>query len=236
MRWLVSGSGDPRALAVVDGTGRWASHGPHYSRRNPGSRTFTGVGREVVLLLEDGSAVWACVQSRTPARRRPSGLLDRALGCRGMTVADIQALHGLSRPGAANWLVLAHAHPAIHRAIRAGEISAWRGTELGRLPGDEQVAALAASPGYVERTLFRNVVFRNLGSSLSSSLISAATERTYSVWRERYGRLPEARLRTEVDVRRVRSTNPGYCYLCAGWTRDKIHARHKLHLYAPETT
>jgi len=50
-RWLLSSSSDPRAPAIVDGTGTHKRHGPHYSRRTPGSKTFTGVGREVVLIL-----------------------------------------------------------------------------------------------------------------------------------------------------------------------------------------
>lgn len=57
------------ALAIVDGTGRWEGHGPHYSRRTPGSKTFTGVGKEIVLVTESGDAVWACVYQRTPTAR-----------------------------------------------------------------------------------------------------------------------------------------------------------------------
>jgi hypothetical protein len=62
--WQLSGSSDPRALAVVDGTGEWAGHGSHYSRRTPGSKTFTGVGQEIVLVRP--GAVWAVVRSRVP--------------------------------------------------------------------------------------------------------------------------------------------------------------------------
>lgn len=69
MSWLLSSSSDPRALAVVDGTGEFEGRGPHYSRRTPGSKTFTGVGREIVLLHETGHAVWAVVYQRTPAAR-----------------------------------------------------------------------------------------------------------------------------------------------------------------------
>ena len=69
MSWILSSSSDPRALAVVDGTGMHAGQGPHYSRRTPGSRTFTGVGREIVLVSECGRAVWAVVLQKTPARR-----------------------------------------------------------------------------------------------------------------------------------------------------------------------
>jgi hypothetical protein len=65
--WQLSSSSDPRALELVDGAGQWEGHGPHYSRRTPGSRTFTGVGQEIVLINE--SAVWAVVRNRLPAPR-----------------------------------------------------------------------------------------------------------------------------------------------------------------------
>lgn len=67
MNWRLSSSSDRQALDLVDGTGPWAGHGPHYSRRTPGSKTFTGVGQEIVLVRED--AVWAVVRSRVPAPR-----------------------------------------------------------------------------------------------------------------------------------------------------------------------
>ncbi len=72
--WRLSSSSDPRALAVVDGLGMHDGVGPHYSRRTPGSRTFTGVGQEVVLVSACGRAVWACVRARLP-RRGPTGEL-----------------------------------------------------------------------------------------------------------------------------------------------------------------
>lgn len=78
------------------------------------------------------------------------------------------------------------------------------------------------------------MLFRNLGAGLSSELIRSATEATYAAWIERYGALPEERLRTEVDTRRVRSANPGYCYKMAGWETDRI-VRGKLYLFAPES-
>lgn len=67
-RWELSSSSDRRALDVVDGTGPHAGKGPHYSRRTPGSKTFTGVGQEIVLVTKDGNAVWACIRQRTPSR------------------------------------------------------------------------------------------------------------------------------------------------------------------------
>lgn len=166
--WTLSSSSDPRALAVVDGTGRFEEHGPHYSRRTPGSKTFTGVGQEVVLVTEAGDAVWAVVRQRTPARR-------------------------------------------------------GTGTSRGRTGATDLGA----------RYVWRNMLFRNLGPHLSSDLIRSATLTTYAIWLERYGEMPRERLRTEVDTRKVRSSNPGYCYKMAGYEKDRV-VRGKLYLLAPE--
>lgn len=171
MAWLLSSSSDRRALDVVDGTGICAGHGPHYSRRTPGSKTFTGVGQEIVLVSDCGRAVWACIRQKTP-----------------MAVGS-----GVSR----------------HRR------------------GDPNKKTDAKA-----RYLWRNMMFRNLGAGLSSDLIREATEMTYREWLKRYGVLPEERLRTEVDVKRVNSRNPGFCYMKAGWEKG-IVKNGKLFLWAP---
>ena len=158
MTWILSSSSSSDALAVVDGLGEFAEHGPHYSRRTPGSRTFTGCGQEIVLLTTCGRAVWACVRQRTP---QPKG----------------------SRGAKTPWV-------------------------------------------------FRNMLFRNLGAGLSSDLIRAALAKTRVEWERRYGHWPVEPLRTEVDVRKVKSSNPGYCYMRAGWSRGDVR-RGKLFLYAP---
>ena len=151
--WQESHGQDLHALSIVDGLGDFAQHGPHYSRRSPGSRSFTGVGREIVLTQP--RAVWAVVLNRAPGG------------------------------GAFFW---------------------------------------------------RNMLFRNLGEGLSSDLIRSATSLTYRLWLKRYGCLPSVRLRTEVSTRR-RSTNPGYCYQCAGWIKGEASKRMKSRgmavLYAP---
>lgn len=165
--WCLSSSSAPEALAVVDGTGRWAEYGPHYSRRTPGSKTFTGVGQEIVLLARDATAVWAVVRQRTPSRAGTGGSRGRS------------------------------------------------GTpDLG--------------PKYV----WRNMLFRNLGRALSSDLIRSAVAMTYDEWPRRYGALPVEALRTEIDTKRVRSKNPGYCYLMAGFRKDRV-VRGKLYMMAP---
>lgn len=76
------------------------------------------------------------------------------------------------------------------------------------------------------------MVFRNLGAGLSSDLIREATAATYMHWAARYGSLPAERLRTEIGVKAVRSSNPGFCYLKAGYTKDRV-VRGKLYLWAP---
>jgi hypothetical protein len=164
--WNLSSSSDPLALSVVDGTGKFKEFGPHYSRRTPGSKTFTGVGREVVLISEDESAVWAVVYQKTPSKRG-SG---RSRGRSGRT--DLSC-----------------------------------------------------------RYLWRNMLFRNLGRTLSSLLIEAAVEKTYVEWVKKYECLPEERLRTEVSLS-VKSQNPGYCYMCAGWEKGET-VRGKRYFYAP---
>lgn len=166
--WLISSSSDRRALDVVDGTGPFEGQGPHYSRRTPGSKTFTGVGQEIVLVTDCGRAVWAVVRQKTPMARGTGGSRGRG----GVT---------------------------------------------------DQAA----------RYVWRNMLFRNLGAGLSSDLIREATEATYRHWIERYGALPEERLRTEIGVKQVRSSNPGYCYIAAGWEPGPTK-RGKRFLYAPK--
>lgn len=167
--WEMSSSSCPRALAIVDGTGPHAGHGPHYSRRTPGSKTFTGVGKEVVFVHQSGLAVWAVVLQRTPSRRGSGSSRGRS------GVADASC-----------------------------------------------------------RWVWRNMLFRRLPCCpvIASELIMAATDATYAAWIDRYGGLPTVRLRTEVDTRRVQSSNPGYCYKMAGWKPLKT-VRGKLYLGAP---
>ena len=170
--WRLSSSSDLDALAVVDGLGRFAGSGPHYSRRTPGSKTFTGVGQEVVMVSRCGYAVWAVVRQKTPARRGSGGSRGR---------------NGLADPGV--------------------------------------------------RYVWRNMLFRRLeGCKLrASDLIKLATRLTYEAWILRYGELPIERLRTEIEISRVKSSNPGFCYLMAGYERDRI-VRGKLYLWAPLPT
>lgn len=167
VEWRLSSSSDPRAREILDGEGRWAGHGPHYSRRTPGSDSFVGVGQEIVLITRAVDALWACVYQRTPAPRG-SGASRGRMG-------------------------------ATHRS----------------------------------RFVWRNMVFRRMpGAPLASLLVETATLETYLRWTQRYGELPPERLRTEIGIKEVKSTNPGYCYKVAGWEVDRI-VRGKLYMLAP---
>jgi hypothetical protein len=165
--WDVASSSDTRCLAVVDGMGAFEGAGPHYSRRTPGSKTFTGVGQEIVLLSKDLTAVWAVVRQKTPAKRGT----------------------GVSR---------------------------GRTTETDRAC----------------RYVWRNMLFRNLGNTLSSVLIKEAVALTYILWAKKYRPIPAERLRTEIDPRRTQSANPGYCYKMAGFHNSR-KVRGKVYLDAP---
>jgi hypothetical protein len=165
--WLVSSSSDKDALNIVDGLGPFSQFSPHYSRRTPGSKTFTGVGQEIVLISHDKTAVWAVIRQKTPMAKGT----------------------GLSR---------------------------------GRNGNTD------SKPKYV----FRNMLFRNLGTNLSSFLIKFALAQTYLTWINKYGSLPSEKLRTEIDPKKIKSSNPGCCYKIAGFFNSRM-VRKKIYLDAP---
>lgn len=63
-------------------------------------------------------------------------------------------------------------------------------------------------------------VFRNEGKTRSSDLIRAAMTAAWERW-------PGERLYTYVNARKVKSSNPGYCFLKAGWRKCGI-TKHNL--------
>lgn len=165
--WNMVSSSDVRALRVVDGLDQFELYGPHYSRRTPGSKTFTGVGQEIVMLTVDETAVWAVVRQKTPAR-------------------------------------------------------VGSGSSRGRTGVTDKAS----------KYIWRNMLFRNLGETLSSTLVRQAVALTYIEWKKRYGVLPNEVMRTEIGVSQVRSRNPGYCYKVAGFHNART-VRGKVYLDAP---
>lgn len=79
--------------------------------------------------------------------------------------------------------------------------SNWARQHIG---GDERIVECA--------------VFRNEGKILSSLLIREAMNIAGVRW-------PGQNLYTFVNPKRVRSVNPGYCFLCAGWQRLTVTAK-----------
>ncbi len=64
-------------------------------------------------------------------------------------------------------------------------------------------------------------VFRNEGNILSSTLILEAEQIAWSKW-------PGERLYTYVSATKIKSSNPGYCFLMAGWRKCGITKVNKL--------
>jgi hypothetical protein len=64
-------------------------------------------------------------------------------------------------------------------------------------------------------------IFRNETDILSSKLILEAEVLAYRRW-------GPIRMFTYVDPTAVRSSNPGYCFKCAGWKHCGTSTRHKL--------
>ena len=75
-------------------------------------------------------------------------------------------------------------------------------------------------------------VFRNESEHLSSELILEAEQLAWKRW-------PDERLYTYVNARKIESSNPGYCFKCAGWkfvgytVSRKLHILEKLPLRSP---
>ena len=59
-----------------------------------------------------------------------------------------------------------------------------------------------------------NSLFRNEGAGLSSELIREALAATCYYWEP-----PELGIVSFVDAQKIRSTNPGFCYMAAGFER-----------------
>jgi len=60
------------------------------------------------------------------------------------------------------------------------------------------------------QTGYNNAIFRNESLRLSSEIILEAEQHAINYWGPN-------RMFTYIDGRKVRSSNPGYCYLMAGW-------------------
>jgi hypothetical protein len=73
------------------------------------------------------------------------------------------------------------------------------------------------------QTGYNCAIFRNESARRSSDIILEAEGLAVAKW-------GPGRMYTYVDPRQVRSRNPGYCFLVAGWRRERITAAGK-HLF-----
>ena len=96
-------------------------------------------------------------------------------------------------------------------------------------PGEKMVLLYACARALFVWRKFRSddgqqgvncAVFRNEGAGLSSHLIRNADDLAWERW-------PGDRHYTYVNPRAVKSHNPGYCFLMAGWRRSGVTKKRK---------
>jgi hypothetical protein len=121
------------------------------------------------------------------------------------------------RDGDQRWSVLYQRH---YSARRYRDGRAGGGKIIG--PGEYLLLATPTLDAIFAWRRFRSMddqtgvgccVFRNEGPTLSSVMILEAMEHARQRWPH------ETRGYTYVNAARIRSSNPGYCFLMAGWRR-----------------
>jgi len=68
---------------------------------------------------------------------------------------------------------------------------------------------------------YNNAIFRNESSRLSSEIILEAERLAFAKWGPN-------RLYTYIDASKVKSVNPGYCFLKAGWVKRGLSKGGKI--------
>lgn len=96
-----------------------------------------------------------------------------------------------------------------------------RKVRLSAGPGEKMILCTADYSAVLIWRKFRDAsgqvgincaMFRNESNLLSSMLIIEAEQLAWQRW-------PGERLYTYVNPRKIKSTNPGYCFIKAGWTK-----------------
>lgn len=153
---------------------------------------------------------------------------DTSWRCESRVIAAATFSTPLLVPDAAPWRYWratrdgdAHARSIFHRHYSHRPYRDGRRPRLFVGPGEKFVLlSLDGSALFVWRK-FRSLddqegvncaVFRNEGGGRSSDLIREADAIAWARW-------PERRHYTYVDASSVRSSNPGYCFLMAGWRK-----------------
>jgi hypothetical protein len=130
-------------------------------------------------------------------------------------VSDAAPLWWLTKDGDKDCLELYERHYSARRYVDG------RTRKLFVGPGEKVVLRTAAGDACFAWRKFIDdsgqqgincAVFRNESAHRSSTLIRQADAIADCLW-------PDSRHYTFVDARRVRSANPGYCFIAAGWRR-----------------
>jgi hypothetical protein len=131
-------------------------------------------------------------------------------------IAD--AAHGswrVTRDGDRHALAMYERHYSAHRYVdgRKRQLFVGPGEKLVLLTFDGSALFVWRKFRSLDRQEGINcAVFRNEGGFRSSGLIREAMTIAWGRW-------PGERLYTYVDANEVRSSNPGYCFLMAGWRK-----------------
>lgn len=138
-------------------------------------------------------------------------------------------------PSTGAWLITTRSDPAV-RALRDRHYSTkYPGGRTAGPPGRVVVLRTAIGDAawithYPAPELaldgldaWRCTLFRNEGTVLSSDLIHEAMAITARLWPA-----PPDGWLTYVEPGKVRSANPGYCFLRAGWRRDRSWSHRRL--------
>jgi hypothetical protein len=112
----------------------------------------------------------------------------------------------------AYWLYQRH-YSAVHYRTKHQRLFVGPGHKLVLMSSDG--SALFAWRKFIDKsgqTGINCAIFRNESSQQSSQLILEAEGYAWQRW-------PGERLYTYVNPRKIKSSNPGFCFLMAGWTK-----------------
>jgi len=114
-------------------------------------------------------------------------------------------------------LVNRHYYRKAARNPKAGYAGPGRSIVLRTARADAVFIWLWAKPEFRKDKLdcYYCVAFRNESPHLSSDMIREAMDYAVDVW----GLPPKDGFVTYIDPKKIKSTNPGYCFLRAGWRR-----------------
>ncbi len=168
------------------------------------------------------------IPRNTPALRRLAGVVEvrRLVLLFPPTVGQIQITENWYQAKDGN----EHARALFHRHYSYRPYKDGREPKLFCGPGEKMVLLTKDADALFVWRKFKCAdgnegincaVFRNESKHLASSLILEAEEAAWTRWKPQ-------RLFTYVKARAIKSSNPGYCFIKAGWSRCGVTKWNKL--------